>query len=107
MHSVLASSALRDPATDAGSPSEDSGLLSVIPLDVRDPWGPCWPRLALVGPHLTSLRGLMNPPGSFSRESVRKPSNYEKVDSRMSLRMSLRKPALHGTTSAWLRVVSK
>jgi len=80
MHSVLASSAIRDPSKDAGSPSEDAGLLSVIPLDVRDPLGPCWPRLALVGPHLTSLRGLMDPPGSFSRESVREPSNYEKVD---------------------------
>jgi hypothetical protein len=50
-------------------------------LDVRDPLGAMRPRLALVGPPLTSLRGLMNPPGSFSRESVREPSNYEKVDS--------------------------
>jgi hypothetical protein len=80
MHSVLVSSAIRAPSEDAGSPSEDAGLLSVISLDVRDPWGSCWPCLALVGTLLTSLRGLMNPPGSVSRVSVREPSNYEKVD---------------------------
>jgi hypothetical protein len=57
--------------------------------------------LALVGPHLLSLRGLMNPPGSVSRVSVREPSNYEKVDRliRVPSKFGLKRRVVWGTAA--------